>query len=169
MKIRTPFKGSAQPQEDRALKGTLGFCPVTRPLKPCLRAAQPPPAAISTQTSWAGVMGQGVGGRTTEKLKKGPCSATKSPPSSLGLTKFIRPSVDLGLSPQPPPLLDPSPPSVAAEDKGEMMGLEVRGGSCLTCYQDYSPSYSCWWGSQAHRTQLPTHFSINRAGLTVAM
>ena len=40
--------------------------------------------------------------------------------------------MDSGLSPQPPTLLDPSPPSEGAEDKGEMK----EGGSCLTCYPD---------------------------------
>ena len=59
METRTPFKVLAQSQEDGApkvTKGTTGFCPVPRPLKPCLGAAQPPLAAISIQTS-------GVGGR----------------------------------------------------------------------------------------------------------
>ena len=38
-----------------------------------------------------------------------------SPSDSLCLTKFSRPSMNLGLSPQLPTLLDPSPPSAGVQ------------------------------------------------------
>lgn len=66
----------------KVTKGTTGVCPVPRPLKACLGAAQPPLAAISIQTSGVGGGGSGRRCRTTENLYKGPGSVTIPPPQT---------------------------------------------------------------------------------------
>lgn len=57
------------------------------------------------------------------KLLQSSCSAEILPPCSPSLTQFSRPSVDLGITCQPPPRLDPSPLTAEAEDKGGMEGV----------------------------------------------